>query len=496
MNTTDKTKNNPVPVKKAFTTAAKQEQTDLLEEERQNEFLERARLQTEALASELGRRPTCHVATFGCQMNARDSEKLLGILLKAGFTEVDSEDADFLIFNTCTVRDNADQRVFGRLGRASHFKKKNPGMKIAVCGCMMQEEGNVNKVRKSYPFVDLVFGTHNLFRFPEYLSETLASDQRIFDIWDRTDRIVEALPAQRKYTYKSGINISFGCNNFCTYCIVPYVRGRERSRDPKEIIHEIEGLVADGVVEIMLLGQNVNSYGKDLENPVLFPELLEEVAHIPGLRRVRFMTPHPKDLSDELIQVIKRTPNIARHIHLPLQSGSSEVLKRMNRRYTKEQYIDLALKIRREIPEAVLTTDIIVGFPGETPEDVDDTIDVIQKVHFDNAFTFIYSIRSGTPAAAMTNQVPEEDKKRQFDRVLKEVQKSAREQAARLQGMVLEGLIEEENSQNEGYVTARLSNNMIVHVPGDASLIGKFRNIRLDECHSFYYFGTIVEEEN
>lgn len=481
---------NKIPAKKAPFT--EQEATNQLEMQRQDNYLNLVRQQVEDLTAHLGRRPTCHTVTFGCQMNARDTEKLLGVLLNAGFTQVDTEEADFVIFNTCTVRDNADQRLFGRLGRVSHYKKQNPHMKIAVCGCMMQEKQNVEKIRKSYPFVDLVFGTHNLFRFPEYLSKTLEDRGKVYDIWDQTDRIVESLPAQRKYSYKTGINITFGCNNYCTYCIVPYVRGRERSRRPKEILREIERAVDDGVVEVMLLGQNVNSYGKDLDDHVLFPELLEETAHIPGLQRVRFMTPHPKDLSDDLIRVIKDNPNIARHIHLPLQSGSSRVLHRMNRRYTKEQYLDLAMKIRRELPDVSITTDIIVGFPGETSQDVDDTIDVINQVQFDNAFTFIYSIRSGTPAAAMEDQVPETMKKEQFSRVLKAVQENAKSRAQRLQGKVMTGLVEEKNSQNEGYVTARLSNNMIVHVPGNESMIGKMYDIRLDTCRGFYYFGTVV----
>ncbi len=465
-----------------------------IEEERQKEFREKAKLQTADLTARLGRKPTCHVSTFGCQMNARDSEKLLGVLLEAGFEEIDSEDADFVIFNTCTVRDNADQRVFGRLGRISHFKKNNRDMKVAICGCMMQEQGNVDKVRKSYPFVDLIFGTHNLYRFPEYLSECLTSDHRVIDIWDGTQNIVEDLPVERKYSYKSGINIMFGCNNFCSYCIVPYVRGRERSREPMEIIREIEGLVADGVVEIMLLGQNVNSYGKDLEDKVTFAQLLDSIAQIKGLRRIRFMTPHPKDLSEDVVDVITRHENIARHIHFPLQSGSNQILKRMNRHYTKELYIDRAKMIREKIPDVAITTDIIVGFPGETAADVDDTIDVVNRVGFDNAYTFIYSKRRGTPAAKMPDQVPEDLVKEGFDRVLKTVQQNARKRAQELEGRIMEGLVEEVNGQKEGYMTARLSNNMLVHIPGNESMIGKFYPIKLEECHGFYYFGSISGE--
>ena len=283
----------------------------------------------------------------------------------------------------------------------------------------------------------------------------------------------------------------FGCNNFCSYCIVPYVRGRERSRNPKDIIREIEGLVADGVVEIMLLGQNVNSYGKNLEDPITFAQLLQEVEKIEGLERIRFMTSHPKDLSEELIEVMKHSKKICRHLHLPLQSGSTKILKAMNRRYTKEQYLELAEKIRREIPDMAITTDIIVGFPGETKEDVDETIDVIRRVKYDNAFTFIYSKRTGTPAAAM-EQVPEEQVKEQFDRVLKTVQETAREQVSRYQGQIADVLVEEINENDRSMVTGRMSNNTLVHFQGDASLVGKIVNVSLDECHGFYYTGHQV----
>ena len=352
----------------------------------------------------------------------------------------------------------------------------------------------MEKVLKSYPFVDLIFGTHNIYRFAEYLWEVYDTDRKVTQIWDKSDEIVENLPIERKYAYKSGVNIMFGCDNFCSYCIVPYVRGRERSRDPKEILRECEELARDGVTEVMLLGQNVNSYGKGLEEPITFAQLLEEVCKVEGIRRVRFMTPHPKDFSDDVIQVIRDNPKVARHVHFPLQSGSDRILKKMNRRYTKEQFIERARKIREEIPDAAITTDIIVGFPGETAEDVEETIDVIRQVGFDNAYTFIYSPRRGTPAAKMPDQVPADVVKTGFDKVLSTVQQSARTRAAQLTGRVMEGLVEEINDQKEGYVTCRLSNNMIVHVPGDASMIGTYKKLLLEECKGFYYFGSIVEE--
>ena len=461
---------------------------------RQYYFLKKCRLHVQKEAEKLGRPLTACVTTFGCQMNARDSEKLSGILEQAGYVLSDSEEADFDIYNTCTVRDNADQRVYGRLGRLNGLKKKNPHMKVALCGCMMQEPGTIEKIRKSYRFVDLIFGTHNIFKFAELLNAVFEQDGMIVDIWQGTDRIVEDLPVERKYAFKSGINIMFGCNNFCSYCIVPYVRGRERSRDPKDILREIKQLAADGVVEVMLLGQNVNSYGKNLEQPVTFAELLSEVVKIEGIRRVRFMTSHPKDLSDDLIRVMASSDKICRHLHLPLQSGSTRILRAMNRRYTKEQYLALVDRIRNAIPDIALTTDIIVGFPGETPEDVDETIDVIRRVGFDNAFTFIYSKRTGTPAASMQNQVPEELVRTGFDRVLKTVQETARQQVKRLSGRTMEALVEEVNEHDVSLVTGRLSNNTLVHFPGDPSLIGQIVPVKLEEYKGFYFLGRRAEE--
>lgn len=532
---------------------------------RQRSFLALAKEHTKELAEVLGRQPVYHVVNFGCQMNARDAEKLSGILEAAGYAPSATEEADFIIYNTCTVRDNADQHFFGRLGMASHYKEANPYTKIAVCGCMMQEKENVARVRRSYPYVDLIFGTHNIFRFPEYLCRVYEEDpgvkrggrrrfhvlensgyegdgkrrvsgrtgspdpgasrnyfsqadsspagsdrtevtgredtpapfdplgQRILDVWADTDEIVEELPVERKYPFKSGVNITFGCNNFCTYCIVPFVRGRERSRRPREILREVERLSQDGVVEVMLLGQNVNSYGRDLAEPASFAELLAAVAEVPGIHRVRFMTPHPKDFSEDVIRVMQTHPNIARHVHLPLQSGSNRILKAMNRSYTREKYLSLALHIREALPDAAITTDIIAGFPGETEKDADDTIDVIRQVQYDNAYTFIYSPRRGTPAAAM-KPVPEALVKENFNRILAAVQASAMAQTEKLTGTVQTALIEEPNAQDPALVTGRLSNNAVVHVPGDAAMIGRFFDVRLDACRNFYYFGEIVRE--
>lgn len=460
---------------------------------RQYYFIAKCRKYVKEESERLGRPLFAVVRTFGCQMNAKDSEKLAGILEAAGYDIIDSEEADFVLYNTCTVRDNANQRVYGRLGVLNGIKRKNPGMKIALCGCMMQEEAVIEKLKKSYRFVDLIFGTHNIYKFAELLYMALEDHGMIIDIWKDTDKIVEDLPARRKFSFKSGVNIMFGCNNFCSYCIVPYVRGRERSRNPKDIIREIEALAANGVVEVMLLGQNVNSYGKNLEEPVSFAELLREVEKIEGIKRIRFMTSHPKDLSDELIEVMKNSTKICRHLHLPLQSGSTKILTAMNRKYTKEQYLALAEKIRREIPDISITTDIIVGFPGETPEDVEETIDVVKKVEYDNAFTFIYSKRAGTPAAGMKEQVPEEAVKEGFDKLLFVVQETAKKRAALLKGQVMEALVEEKNEQDETLMTGRLSNNILVHFKGDDTLLGKLVKVRLEECHGFYYMGTMTD---
>lgn len=466
-----------------------------LEANLQYEYMDKAKEYVAKKSAELGRPLTFCVVTFGCQMNARDSEKLVGILEKIGYQETEDEHADFVIYNTCTVRENANNKVYGRLGYLSNYKKKNPDMMIALCGCMMQEPTVVETIRKKYKFVNLVFGTHNIYKFAELLCNAFESDSTIIDIWKDTDKIVEDLPVKRKFSFKSGVNIMFGCNNFCSYCIVPYVRGRERSREPKDIIREIENLVADGVVEIMLLGQNVNSYGKNLENPVTFAELLREINNIEGLKRIRFMTSHPKDLSDELIEAMKDCDKVCKHFHLPLQSGSSRILKIMNRHYDKEQYLEEVEKLRKAVPDIALTTDIIVGFPGETEEDFLETMDVVKRVRYDSAFTFIYSKRTGTPAATMDNQVPDDVVKDRFDRLLKEVQTISNEKAMMLEGKTMKVLAEEMDGQDDKLITGRLDNNAIVHFPGDASMIGNIYNVKLVECKGFYYMGEISDNE-
>lgn len=465
----------------------------MAEEQKQQLFTEQLKGIIAEKRERLRRPVRYHITTMGCQMNARDSEKLSGVLSEIGCEETDSEDADILLFNTCTVRENANEKLYGHLGIVKHFKKVNPDMLIGICGCMMQEKDEVLRIRQKYHFVNLVFGTHNIWKFPELLYACETEKQRVFDVEEQRDTFRDHMPVKRKLRFKSGVNIMYGCNNFCTYCIVPYVRGREQSREPEDILAEVRALVADGVKEIMLLGQNVNSYGKTLERPVGFADLLRRVCRVQGLQRVRFMTPHPKDLSDDLIAAIRENPKVCRHLHLPLQSGSTGILRRMNRRYTKEAYLSLVDKIKRELPDVGLTTDIIVGFPGETEEDFQDTLDVVRRCHFQSAFTFIYSKRSGTPAASFEEQVAPEVVADRMKRLIELVQSQAGTVADRDQGKVMPVLVEEEDSHAEGYLTGRLGNNFMVHFPGDRSLIGEIVDVELTESKGFYYMGRRKE---
>ena len=459
---------------------------------RQRLYIDEAAKYVGRLKETTGHTPRACVVTFGCQMNARDSEKLTGVLHACGYEITDSEDADFVIFNTCTVRENADNRLYGRLGALRGHKKAKPHMRVAVCGCMMQEEGAVARLINSYGFVDLIFGTFNIHRFAELLVTMFETGERVVDVWREAQEIVEDLPVVRKDPFKSGVKIMFGCNNFCSYCIVPYVRGRERSRAPEDILREVRTLAGDGVKEVMLLGQNVNSYGQGSGFDMSFPELLTRVCRVDGIERVRFMSSHPKDLSDELIEVMRREEKVARHLHLALQSGSDRILKLMNRHYTKDGFLTLVDKLRTRTPDISLTTDIIVGFPTETDADVDDTIEVIEKAAFDNAFTFLYSKRAHTPAAGLKEEAGAETKariQRNFDRVLSAVQESAKQRALRHAHRTERVLVEGVNERDESLLTGRMSNNTLVHFPGDRTLIGSFVDVVTDENHGFYYIG-------
>ena len=444
------------------------------EPQRQYYFMKKARAILKQKAEELGRPLTACTVTFGCQMNARDSEKLIGILEKIGYVMTEDEHADFVIYNTCTVRENANQRVYGRLGALNSMKKKNPHMLIGLCGCMMQEPEVVEKLKKSYRFVDLIFGTHNIFKFAELIYTRLISERMVIDIWKDTTQIVEELPVERKYPFKSGVNIMFGCNNFCSYCIVPYVRGRERSREPKDILREIEKLVADGVVEVMLLGQNVNSYGKNLEQPMTFAALLREAEKVEGLKRIRFMTSHPKDLSDELIEVMKESKKICPHFHLSLQSGCTATLKRMNRRYTAQEYREKCEILRKYYPAPALTTDVITGFPGETEEEFEESRSFVDSIHFYETHIFPYSKREGTKAAVMPDQLPEQIKKERSRVLIALGQERQREYMEQFLGKKKEVLFEEQQKiQGQTYWTGHTMEYLKVAVISEENLENK-----------------------
>ena len=462
------------------------------EPQRQYYFIEKAKELIQKQEKDLGRPLTFCVCNFGCQMNARDSERLRGILTNIGYVQTRDElSADFVIFNTCTVRENANDRVYGRLGQLKPTKRANPNKIIGICGCMTQDVNVLNLLKKSYGFLDLIMGTHNNHKLAELLYTRLITNSPVIDIWEEGETIVEDLPSQRKYSYKAGVNITFGCNNFCSYCIVPYVRGRERSREPREILKEIKELAEDGVIEVTLLGQNVNSYGSDKKDYPTFSQLLEEIEKIDKIKRLRFMTSHPKDLSDELIEVMRKSKKICKHLHLPVQAGSSRILELMNRYYSKEDYLLLVDKIRTAVPDISLTTDIIVGFPGETEDDFEETLDLMRKVRFDTAFTFIFSVRNGTPAATMENHVPEDVAKDRFNRLLKELHKISKDVTGKLTGSVCEVLVECINEQDSSLVTGRMSNNTLVHFPGGKELVGSLVHVKLTENKGFYYIGEL-----
>jgi len=456
---------------------------------RQYYFMKKLRAMVSAQAENFGRPMTYCMVSFGCQMNGRDSERLAGIVQGIGYERTENEaEADFVLYNTCTVREHANQRVYGRLGQLKAIKKANPHKLIAISGCMTQDPLVLERLKTSYSFLDILLGTHNNFKIAELLDTKLETGGMIIDIWKDSDFIVEDLPIERKYSYKAGVNVMFGCDNHCSYCIVPYVRGRERSRNPEVILREIKDLANEGVIEVMLLGQNVNSYGKTLAEHMSFAQLLEEIEKIEKIKRIRFMTSHPMDLSQDLIEVISKSKKICNHLHLPVQSGSSRILRLMNRFYTREDYLLLVEKIRKARPDISLTTDIIVAFPEETEDDFQKTLDLIEEVGFDSAFTFIYSTRNGTPAAIM-EQIPTDVAKARFNRLLEVVHRVAEEKSGALTGTVQEVLVEGINEQDTSFVTGRLSNNVLVHFPGDDGLIGKLMDVKLVESKGFYYIG-------
>jgi tRNA-2-methylthio-N6-dimethylallyladenosine synthase len=434
------------------------------------------------------------IVTYGCQMNEHDSEKMSWLLENMGYEPTENkEDADIIIYNTCIVRENAELKVYGQLGALKELKVKKPDLIIAVCGCMMQTEVARNTVLDKYKHVDLIFGTSNIHKLPQLIDRHLQTGETIVDVDEDSREIVENISANRKYSFKAFVNIMYGCNNFCTYCIVPYTRGRERSREPKNIIREIEMLAKDGCKEVTLLGQNVNSYGKTLDYDFSFADLLREVNKIEGIERIRFMTSHPKDLSDDLIQAMAELDKVCEHIHLPVQAGSNEILKAMNRKYTKEYYLELVEKIRKAIPDISITTDIIVGFPGETDEDFEETLDLVKKVRYDSAFTFLYSKREGTIAAKKENQVPEEIKHERFQKLLDTLYPIFYEQNAKYENRVVEVLVEEVSKNNKEVLSGRTRTGKLVHFKGDKSLIGKFVNVKITNPKTFTLEGFIIQ---
>ena len=443
-----------------------------------------------------GGQPLALVDTYGCQQNEADSEQIRGMLREMGyaFTE-DTSVADVIVINTCAIREHAELRVLGNVGALTHTKRRKPNQVICLCGCSMQEPHMAEKIRKSFRHVDLVFGPHALWRFPELLQQVLLKKERVFATEQSDGRIAEGLPVVRRGKIKAWVSIMYGCNNFCTYCIVPYVRGRERSREPEQILEEVRSLVAEGYKDITLLGQNVNSYGKDLDSNVDFADLLAQINDIPGDFLVRFMTSHPKDASQKLFETMARCDKVAPQLHLPVQSGSSRVLKAMNRHYDREIYLDEVRRLKALIPDIVLTSDIIVGFPGETLEEFEETLSLLEEVRFDSLFTFIFSPRVGTPAAKMDDPVPMEEKKKWFQRLLDTQNRISVEKHKEYIGRILPVLVEEENPADAvNNLNCRTDGWRLVHVPGDVSLLGQRKKVKITDCSTWSLFGEFVEE--
>jgi len=438
-----------------------------------------------------------YILTMGCQQNENDSEKISGMIEEMGYSRTNNiEETDLVVFNTCCVRENAEDKLFGKLGEMKRIKEKR-GTIIAIGGCMMQEKHIVEKIKQSYPYFDIIFGTHTLHKFAEDVYKKIIEKKKIEDILDIDGEIIEGLPIRRNDNIKASVTIMNGCNNFCSYCIVPYVRGRERSRNPEDILNEVRELAKQGYKEITLLGQNVNSYLKsgkiDFESNIKsFAELLREVNKIEGIERIRFISPHPKDFTDDVIEAIRDCDKVCKIIHLPLQSGSTEVLKVMNRKYTKEQYLELAKKMKERIPEVVFSTDIIVGFPGETEENFEDTLDVVSKVHFEQVYMFIYSRRVGTPGDKMENQVDDEIKHKRFDRLKALVESQIEDNNRKYVGTIQKVLVEGVSKTNSNLLTGRTDTNKVVNFEGNENLIGNIVNLEIISEHMWYLKGKIV----
>lgn len=459
----------------------------------QQYYIEQLKQENEKYFALTGRRKTFLCETWGCQANENDSEKMAGILESIGYvTSPSRQEADIIIFNTCLIRENAELKVYGHLGELSHLKKMNPDLLICICGCMMQKKEVRDLIKEKYRYVDLVFGTHNFYKLPELIFDRRQTKKMMIDVWDDGRDIIEGVPTKRNSDYKALVNITYGCNNFCTYCVVPYTRGREKSREPMDIIKEVTELGQNNCKEITFLGQNVNSYGKTLDKEFVFADLLRKANEIEGIERIRFMTSHPKDLSDELIYAIRDCGKVCKHVHLPIQSGSNNVLKVMNRKYTREDYLILVEKLRKEIPNIAITTDIIVGFPGETEEDFEDTLSLVKEVKFDSAFTFLYSIREGTPAAKMELQIDDDIKSDRFKRLLNILNPIVHENSLKLENTVQKVLVEEINKIDDSMLSGRNESGKSIHFKGDKSLIGKIVDVKVDSVNTWSLQGSVV----
>lgn len=459
----------------------------------QYKYIETIKQYNQELITDISKPVRYNIETFGCQMNENDSERLSGMLSEMGYSECFTRvDSDLIIFNTCCVRENAEQKVYGHLGALKYLKETKPNLIIAICGCMMQQPEVVDFIKKTYKHVDIIFGTHNLYKFPEMLNTAIVTKKTVIDVWDSTGSIAENMPIIRKDNLKAWVTVMYGCNNFCSYCIVPYVRGRERSRSIEEILNEVKTLAKAGCKEITLLGQNVNSYGKDLEGAFTFAGLLRELNTIEGIERIRFLTSHPKDLSDDLIYAIRDCDKVCEHLHLPVQAGSSKILEDMNRKYSKEQYLELLNKVKKHIPGIALSTDIIVGFPGETEQDFDETLDIVSKANFDMAYTFLYSKRTGTPAAKNPDQVTDAVKKNRFDRLLALQNSICRQINDELLGKELEVLVEGLSKNSKTTYSGRTRENKVVNFKGSPELVGKLVKVKIDTVHSWSLLGKLV----
>ena len=470
-------------------------QIQTIEIEKQTDFLEKLKNNNEENYQQTDKKKYFYIVTYGCQMNEEDSEKLSGMLKIMGYISTnDKNEADIIVFNTCCVRENAELKVYGNLGALKKLKKENNDLIIAVCGCMMQQKEIADNIKRKYPFVSLIFGTHNIHKFPELVNNAMQSVNTVIDVWESEGEIIEEVPIVRENHVNALVTVMYGCDNFCTYCIVPFVRGRERSRDPLHILNEVRDLAREGFKEITLLGQNVNSFGRGLNDNINFPNLLRMLNEVEGIERIRFMTSHPKDLSDELIYAMRDCNKVCKHIHLPIQSGSTRLLQKMNRKYTKEKYLSITDKIKKEIPGVAITTDIIVGFPGENDEDFNETLDIVEKVRFDSAFTFLYSRRKGTPAYDIVEQIDEDTKHKRFNKLVEKLNIISLEKNKEYENKTVKVLVEGTSKNDESKFSGRTDTGKLVNFSSDTvPHSGLIINVKIKEAQTWSLNGILIE---